>query len=67
MRDDICIPGDLLFMWGVVLSIPFSISVAVSQKKSILALRNWKTQFSLDETKIGLHGVPLHPKGHACV
>jgi hypothetical protein len=54
-------------MWGVVPSISFAISVAFSQKNSILALWKWKTHFSLDKTKIGLHGVSLHPTGHARV
>jgi hypothetical protein len=34
MRDDICIPGGLLFMWGVVPSFRFRVSVAASQKKT---------------------------------
>jgi hypothetical protein len=38
IRADICIPGGILFMWGVVPSISFAISVAFSQKNSILAL-----------------------------
>jgi hypothetical protein len=62
-----CISGGLLFMRGVVPSIPSAILVAVSQKNSISAQQKWKMHFSLDETKIGLHGVPLHPKGHARV
>jgi hypothetical protein len=36
-RTSMCIPGYLLFMWGVVLSFPFAISVAATQNP-ILAL-----------------------------
>jgi hypothetical protein len=46
---------------------PFVILVAVTQKNLISALQKWKTQFSWDKTKIGLHGGPRHPKGHAHV
>jgi hypothetical protein len=31
-RADMCIPGGLLFMWGLVPSFPFAVSVAASQK-----------------------------------
>jgi hypothetical protein len=58
-----CILGGLLFMWGVVPSFPFAVSMAGSQNP-ILALQKWKTHFSWDEMKIGLRGVPRHPKGH---
>jgi hypothetical protein len=36
-------------------------------KNPISALRKWKTHFSWEEMKIGLRGIPRHPKGHACV
>jgi hypothetical protein len=62
MRADMCIPGGLLFMWGVVPSFPFAVSVAASQKNSISVLQKWKMHFSWDETKIGPHGVPRDPK-----
>jgi hypothetical protein len=48
-------------------SFSFIILMAASQKSPISALQKWKTHFSWDTTKIGLRGVPLHPKGHACV
>jgi hypothetical protein len=35
---DMCISGGLLFMWGVVPSFPFAISVAPSQENPILTL-----------------------------
>jgi hypothetical protein len=31
-RADMCIPGGLLLIWGVVLNFPFAVSVAASQK-----------------------------------
>jgi hypothetical protein len=58
------IPGGLLFMWGIVPNFRFRVFIAVSQKKPILAFRKWKKHFSWDKTKIGLHGVPRHPKSH---
>jgi hypothetical protein len=61
------IPGGLLCMWGVVPSFRFCISVAASQKTRFLHSKNGKKHFLLDETKISLRGVPLHPNGHACV
>jgi hypothetical protein len=54
-------------MWGVFPSFSFRVSIAASQKNPILALQKWKRHFSWDETKIGLHGVPRHPKGHTHV
>jgi hypothetical protein len=47
-----CILGGLLFIWGVVPSFPFAVLVAVSQENLISALKNWKTHFLWDETKI---------------
>jgi hypothetical protein len=38
-----------------------------TQKNPISVLRKWKRQFLCYKMKIGLHGVPPHPKGHACV
>jgi hypothetical protein len=67
MRADICFPDGLLFMWGVVPSFSISVSAATSQKNPISALRKWKMHFACDETKIGFHGVPRHPKGHTRV
>jgi hypothetical protein len=61
------IPGGLLFMWGVFPSFRFRVSVAASQKNPISVLQKWKKHFSWYEMKIGLHGVPRHPKGHARV
>jgi hypothetical protein len=56
-----CIPGGLLYnMWGVLPSFRFPVSVA-AKKNMISILQKWKKHFSWDETKIGLHGVPLHP------
>jgi hypothetical protein len=37
------------------------------QKNPISILRKWKNHFSWDKTKISLHGVPCHSKGHACI
>jgi hypothetical protein len=54
-------------MWVLFLSFQFPISVAASQKTLILALQKWKRHFLWDETKIGLCGVPRHPKGHTHV
>jgi hypothetical protein len=54
-------------MWGVFPNFRFGISIAASQKNPILALQKWKKLFSCDETKIGLCGIPRHPKGHAHV
>jgi hypothetical protein len=51
-------------MWGVFPSFQFRGSIAASQKNPISALRKWKKHFLWDETKIGLHGIPRHPKGH---
>jgi hypothetical protein len=59
------IPGGLLLIWGVVPSFQFAVSVATSQKNLISALQKWKMYFSWGEMKIGLCGVPRHPKGHA--
>jgi hypothetical protein len=36
-------------------------------KNPISALKKWKTHFSWDETKIGLCGIPRHPKDHVRV
>jgi hypothetical protein len=38
-RADICIPGVLLFMWGVLPSFLFAVLVAASQKNPISALQ----------------------------
>jgi hypothetical protein len=55
-------------MGGVLLSFRFRVLVAASQKKNpISVLRKWKRHFSWYETKVGLRGVPRHPKGHAHV
>jgi hypothetical protein len=51
-------------MWGVFPSFRFRVSVAASQKTSILVLQKWKKHFSWYGTKIALCGVPRHPKGH---
>jgi hypothetical protein len=67
MRADMCIPGGLLFMWGVFPSFRFRVSVVASQKNPISALQKWKKHFSSDKTKIGLCGVPRHPNGQAHV
>jgi hypothetical protein len=67
VRADICILGGLLFMWGVFPRFWFHVLVAASQKNFILVLRKWKKHFLWYETKIGLCGVPRHPKGHAHV
>jgi hypothetical protein len=37
-RADMCIQGGLLFMWGVVPSFPFAVSVVALQKKHISVL-----------------------------
>jgi hypothetical protein len=66
-RADMCIPGCLLFMWGVFPSFRFRVSVAASPKSPSSALCKRKKHFSWDETKIGLRGIPLHPKGHVRV
>jgi hypothetical protein len=36
-------------------------------KNPISVFQKWKTHFSWDEMKIGLHGVPCHPKDHTHV
>jgi hypothetical protein len=43
--------GGLLFMWDVVPSFQFRVSVAASQKNPVSTLRKWKKHFSWDETK----------------
>jgi hypothetical protein len=48
-------------------SFRFRVLVAASQDNPIPALSKWKRHFSWDKTKIGLHGIPSHPKGHAHV
>jgi hypothetical protein len=48
-------------------SLPLAVSVAASQKNPIFALQKYKTHFLWDKAKIGLRGVPRHPKGHAHV
>jgi hypothetical protein len=46
----------------------FRVSVAASPKKNLLRHpENGKKHFSWDETKIGLPGIPLYPKGNARV
>jgi hypothetical protein len=45
-------------------SFSFAVLVAASQKSPILALWKWKTHFLWDKIKIGLRGVPRHPKVH---
>jgi hypothetical protein len=54
-------------MWGVAHNFQFHVLVAASHKNPILALWKMKKHFSWDESKIGLHGVPRHPKGHTHV
>jgi hypothetical protein len=54
-------------MWGLVPSFPFVILVAASQKKPNFGTPKMENALSWDETKIGLHGVPRHPKSHARV
>jgi hypothetical protein len=54
-------------MWGVVPSFRFCFLVAASQKNPISVFQKWKRHFLWDETKIGLRGIPIHPKGHAHV
>jgi hypothetical protein len=54
-------------MWSVVPSFLFAVLVAASQKKSDFGIPKMKMHFSWDKTKIGLRGIPLHPKGHAHV
>jgi hypothetical protein len=54
-RADMCIPGGLLFMWGVVPNFWFCVSIATSQKNLVSVLRKWKKHFSWDETKCMLH------------
>jgi hypothetical protein len=67
MRDEMCITGGLLVMWGVVSRFWFAVLVAASQKTLISALRKWKNHLSWDETKIDICCVPRHHKGHARV
>jgi hypothetical protein len=50
-RADMCIPGGLLFMWGVVPSFQFRVSIATSQKNSVSVLKKWKKHFLWDGTK----------------
>jgi hypothetical protein len=45
----------------------FRVSIAALQKKNDFAFRKWKRHFSWNETKIGLRGIPRHPKGHTRV
>jgi hypothetical protein len=54
-------------MWGVFPVFLYRVSVAASQKNTILALRKWKKYFLWDATKIDLCGVPRHHKGHVRV
>jgi hypothetical protein len=54
-------------MWDVFSSFRFRVSITASQKNPISTLRKWKRHFSWDKTKISLHGVPRHPKGHTRV
>jgi hypothetical protein len=58
------IPRGLLFMWSVVPSFRFFISVGASQKTRFWHSENGKKHFSWDKMNIGLCGVPRHPKGH---
>jgi hypothetical protein len=67
MRADMRIPGGLLFMWGVFPIFRFRVSVAASQKKPDFGTPKIEKALFWYETKIGLHGVPRHPKGHARV
>jgi hypothetical protein len=52
---------------GVVPSFRFAVLVGASQKNPISTLRKWKRYFSWDKSKIGLCGVPCHPKRHGRV
>jgi hypothetical protein len=67
MRADTDIPGGLLFIWGVFPSFRFHVLAAAVQKPSMSALQKWKKHFLWDKTKIGLIGIPRHPKGHVHV
>jgi hypothetical protein len=64
-RELICISQVVYYLCGGVFpSFQFRVSVAASQKNSISVLRKWKKHFLWYETKIGLRGIPRHPKGH---
>jgi hypothetical protein len=51
-------------MWSVVPSFRFHVSVAASRKKFDFSPSKTEKALFVEETKIGLGGVPLHPKGH---
>jgi hypothetical protein len=67
MRADMRISGGLLFMWGYFPQLSISRFGSCFTKNPILVLQKWKKHFSWYETKIGLCGIPRHPKGHAHV
>jgi hypothetical protein len=66
MRDDMCIPDGLLFMWGVVPNFCFAVSVVASQKPDFGTPKMENALF-MGKMKIDLRSVPRHPKGHTRV
>jgi hypothetical protein len=66
-RADMCIPGGLLFMWGVVSSFRFRVSIAASHKKPDFSISKMeKTLFvGRNKNRLPWHSSPS--KGpHAC-
>jgi hypothetical protein len=66
-RADMCIPRVSTIYAGCFSHLSISRFGSRFTKNLISALWKWKKHFLWDEMKIGLYGVPLHPKGHTCV
>jgi hypothetical protein len=62
-----CIPCGLLFIWVVVPSFRFRVSIAASQTKPDFGTLKMEKAPFVGRKKIGFHGVPRHPKDHALV
>jgi hypothetical protein len=67
IRADICILDSLLFMWGVLPSFRFRVSVAASQKKPDFGTLKIEKALFVGGNKNWSRGIPCHPNGHARV
>jgi hypothetical protein len=66
-RELICVSQVVYYLCGVFPQLSISRFGSFFTKNPILILQKWKKHFLWYEMKIGLRGVPRHPKGHARV
>jgi hypothetical protein len=66
-RADMCIPVSLLFMWGVVPSFPFAVSVAAFQKTRFWHSENENALFAGQNVNRPLWDCAPSQGPHACL